>query len=249
MLTDPTSPLIVAAERALRAEFPTQAQARVVLSVIGSGERAFSAMQSRTGLPGRVTRRCTCSQNGASWSGDCRTRAGREASSRAGAVVDPYMRFWLRFVEPSIELVERGRGALALELVQRDWNSYPRPRDRAARARIASSSCCPTSASGTHATPARSGHATTACSSSPGRRSNGFGSERGRLRRLDQVARRCAVRSHGRRRARDGTRSRAADRRRDQARRRLARPLQRRRGADVKLSARDLLAAWRAGPR
>jgi len=124
-LTDPTSPLIVAAERALRAEFPTQAQARIALSVIGSGERAFSAMQSRTGLPG------------ASLDQALHLLAERRVverrlpySSRAGsklarwAVVDPYMRFWLRFVEPSIELVERGRGALALELVQRDWDSY-----------------------------------------------------------------------------------------------------------------------------
>jgi hypothetical protein len=34
------------------------------------------------------------------------------------------MRFWLRFVEPSIELVERGRGGVAVELVRRDWNAY-----------------------------------------------------------------------------------------------------------------------------
>lgn len=38
-------------------------------------------------------------------------------------VVDPYLRFWLRFVEPSIELVERGRGALAVALVRRDWDT------------------------------------------------------------------------------------------------------------------------------
>lgn len=124
-LNDPTSPLIVAAERSLRAEFPTQAQARTVLSVIGAGERAFSAMQSRTGLP-----RASLDQA-------LRLLAERRVverllpySGRPGgklarwSVVDPYLRFWLRFVEPSIELVERGRGVLALELVRRDWAAY-----------------------------------------------------------------------------------------------------------------------------
>jgi len=124
-LTDPTSPLIVAAERALRAEFPAQAQARTVLSVIGSGERAFSAIQSRSGLP-----RASLDQA-------LRLLADRRVverqlpySSRAGgklarwAIVDPYLRFWLRFVEPNIELVERGRGRLAVELVRRDWEAY-----------------------------------------------------------------------------------------------------------------------------
>jgi uncharacterized protein len=123
-LRDPTSPLIVAAERSLRAEFPTQAQARNVLSVIGSGERAFSAIQSRLGMP-----RASLDQA-------LRLLADRRVierqlpySARASklarwAIVDPYLRFWLRFVEPSIELVERGRGAVAIELVRRDWDAY-----------------------------------------------------------------------------------------------------------------------------
>jgi AAA+ ATPase superfamily predicted ATPase len=124
-LHDPTSPLIVAAERALRAEFPTEAQARSVLSAIGAGDRAFSAIQSRLALPR------------ASLDLALRLLAERRVierqlpySSRPGsklarwAIVDPYMRFWLRFVEPNVELVERGRGSLAVELVRRDWNAY-----------------------------------------------------------------------------------------------------------------------------
>jgi AAA+ ATPase superfamily predicted ATPase len=124
-LRDPTSPLIVAAERSLRAEFPTQAQARNVLAVIGSGERAFSAIQARAQLP-----RASLDQA-------LRLLADRRvierqlpysvrASSKLTrwAITDPYLRFWLRFVEPNIELVERGRGAVAAELVRRDWEAY-----------------------------------------------------------------------------------------------------------------------------
>lgn len=124
-LRDPTSPLIVSAERALRAEFPAQAHARTVLSTIGAGERAFTALQSRTRLP-RATLDLAL-----------RLLAERRVvtrelpySSRSGSklarwsIADPYLRFWLRFVEPSIELVERGRGEIAAELVQRDWEAY-----------------------------------------------------------------------------------------------------------------------------
>jgi AAA+ ATPase superfamily predicted ATPase len=124
-LQDPTSPLIVSAERALRAELPTQAHARTVLSTIGAGERAFTALQSRTHLP-RATLDLAL-----------RLLAGRRVvarqlpySARSGSkltrwsIADPYLRFWLRFVEPNVELVERGRGALALELVNRGWNAY-----------------------------------------------------------------------------------------------------------------------------
>jgi hypothetical protein len=51
--------------------------------------------------------------------------ASRSATgSGRWVVVDPYLRFWLRFVEPNIELVERGRGQLALERVRRDWDTY-----------------------------------------------------------------------------------------------------------------------------
>jgi AAA+ ATPase superfamily predicted ATPase len=124
-LQDPTSPLIVSAERALRAELPAHAQARTVLSLIGDGARAFSVIASRSGLPRAsldralhllADRRIVKKQ--VPYAGKAATGSGR------WQIVDPYLRFWLRFVEPSIELVERGRGPLAVELVQRDWAAY-----------------------------------------------------------------------------------------------------------------------------
>ena len=53
-LTDPTSSLIVSGERALAAEFPTEAQAREVLSTIGAGETTFTNIANRAGIPQRV---------------------------------------------------------------------------------------------------------------------------------------------------------------------------------------------------
>jgi AAA+ ATPase superfamily predicted ATPase len=124
-LEDPTSPLIVSAERALRAEFPTQAQARTVLSLVGVGERAFTAIQARAGLPRTSLDRALHLLAEKHVAQKQLPYAGRAASgSGRWLVSDPYLRFWLRFVEPNVELVERGRGRLALELVRRDWEGY-----------------------------------------------------------------------------------------------------------------------------
>lgn len=49
-LTDPTSFLVVSAERALGAEFPTEVQARTVLGALGEGARAHSRILGRTNL-------------------------------------------------------------------------------------------------------------------------------------------------------------------------------------------------------
>lgn len=124
-LEDPTSPLIVSAERSLRAEFPTQAQARTVLSLVGAGERSFGAIQSRSGLP-RASLDRALHQLADKRVVHKQLPYGGRAASGSGRwlIADPYLRFWLRFVEPNVELTERGRGQLALELVRRDWEVY-----------------------------------------------------------------------------------------------------------------------------
>jgi uncharacterized protein len=48
-LSNPTSPLLVSAERSLAAEFPEHAQARSVLAAIGSGERTFTNISKAAG--------------------------------------------------------------------------------------------------------------------------------------------------------------------------------------------------------
>lgn len=122
---DDSSPLIVSGERALRAEFPIEAQARSVLSVVGAGERAFTAIQSRAGLAraslDTALRTLSAKQvveKQLPYAGKTATGSGR------WVVTDPYLRFWLRFVGPAIELVERGRGSLALDDVRAHWETY-----------------------------------------------------------------------------------------------------------------------------
>jgi len=123
-LTDPTSFLVVSAERTLAAEFPAPAP-RAVLAAIGAGARAHSAILGRTGLSAttvnetlevlrarEVVRRMT----------PYSTKATRRTA--LWEIADPYMRFWLAFVDRGIDLIERGRGALLLERFERSWPAY-----------------------------------------------------------------------------------------------------------------------------
>jgi hypothetical protein len=123
-LPDPTSPLVVVGERSVAAEFPPDAQARLVLAAIGAGERTFSGIAAASGLPKvglqraldllirkRVVERLV----------PLSTRPSRLSRY---VVVDPYLRFWLRYVAPGLEEILRGRGELVVERVLASWAEY-----------------------------------------------------------------------------------------------------------------------------
>lgn len=123
-LTDPTSFFVVSGERALSAEFPTPAP-RAVLAAIGAGARAHSAILAHTGLSATTVNETLESLRRR---GVVRrlTPYSTRASSRTvlWEVADPYMRFWLSFVDGQIDLIERGRGSLLLERFERSWPAY-----------------------------------------------------------------------------------------------------------------------------
>lgn len=125
-LSDPSSNLIVNGERILAAEFPAQTRAREVLEAIGKGERRFEELRRRTALqPASLSRTLETL---------VKTKRVVERLMPYAApaprrdprylVGDPYLRFWLRFVGPYLEEVERGRGAHTVERVRRDWAVY-----------------------------------------------------------------------------------------------------------------------------
>jgi len=124
-LSDPVSALLVSAERSLAAEFPPSAQARTVLAAIGSGERTFTNIARAAGGIGatplqRALERLT----------DKRIVAAelpvslRPSRDRRYRVADPYLRFWLHLLGPSIEEIERGRGDLTLARIREYWTSW-----------------------------------------------------------------------------------------------------------------------------
>lgn len=124
-LGDPTTPLAVIGERAVNAEFPAEVQARHVLEAIGAGARAYRAIEQRSRLPQtslqrsldalqqkRVVLRLTPYS------------AKRDAKPPRYVVADTYLRFWLRFVNPNLELIQRGRGDVVLERIHDSWTDY-----------------------------------------------------------------------------------------------------------------------------
>jgi uncharacterized protein len=124
-LADPTAPLIVTGERMLSAEFPRAAQARDVLSVIGAGETTFSAIGRAADIPQASLNRAL----------DVLVRqkrvvaAHQPLSSKPSretryVVADPYLRFWLRFIAPGMEEIERGRSDLVVERIRAAWETY-----------------------------------------------------------------------------------------------------------------------------
>lgn len=124
-LTNPTSALLVSAERSLAAEFPAAVQARVVLSAIGSGERTFTNLaRAAGGLAAAPLQRSL------SLLTDKRLVVGelplstRPSRDRRYRITDPYLRFWLRFIAPHMSEIERGRGDLTLARIRRGWTSW-----------------------------------------------------------------------------------------------------------------------------
>jgi len=123
-LTFTTSALLVSAERALAAEFPTDSQARYVLSTVGAGERTFTSINRKAGLqPTSLTRSLTVLSDKSVIAADTplSTKPSKETRYR---IADPYLRFWLSFLGPHMPEIERGRGDRVLGRVRTSWPSW-----------------------------------------------------------------------------------------------------------------------------
>jgi uncharacterized protein len=124
-LSNPVSSLLVSAERSLAAEFPDGAQARQVLSAIGSGERTFTNIARAAGGISHtsLTRAAEVLSGKRVIVGELPV-ATTPSKERRYRVIDPYLRFWLRFIGPSLPEIERLRGDLALGRVRTGWTSW-----------------------------------------------------------------------------------------------------------------------------
>lgn len=120
----PTSALLVSGERALAAEFPTQAQARDVLATIGSGERTFANIGRAAGIPqASLTRALHTLERKRVVAAEVPLSTKRSKDTRY-RVADPYLRFWLSFLGPYLAEVERGRGDRVLARVRSSWSAW-----------------------------------------------------------------------------------------------------------------------------
>ncbi|MGI5285326.1 ATP-binding protein [Nonomuraea polychroma] len=124
-LENPISALLVSAERSLAAEFPTQTMSREVLRAIGSGERTFTNIaRAAGGIAHTTLTRAT------DVLADKRVIAAelpvslRPSKERRYRVADPYLRFWLAFIDPHMAEIERMRGDLTLSRIKEKWTSW-----------------------------------------------------------------------------------------------------------------------------
>ncbi|HEY4028346.1 MAG TPA: ATP-binding protein [Candidatus Dormibacteraeota bacterium] len=123
---EPTSPLLVNAERMLSSEFPSELSARRVLEAIGSGEPSYSTIADLAAVPQTTLNRAlevlTVQKRVVSVMQPLSTRP--PSRLRRYLVADPYLRFWLRFLGPSLPEIERGRTDLVLDRIRSGWTTY-----------------------------------------------------------------------------------------------------------------------------
>jgi uncharacterized protein len=124
-VVDSTSALLVSGERALAAEFPDEANARAVLSAIGSGERTYSMIGRSAGdmPPASLTRalHLLTDRRIVDLAYPLSTQPSRQARY---LIADPHLRFWLAFLGPYLPEIERGRGDLTLARIRTSWTSW-----------------------------------------------------------------------------------------------------------------------------
>ena len=110
-LADPSSEFVAAAGRILDGELPTAVAARTILSVIGAGERTHKGIVDGSGIEGKhlgYSLRALAEKNIVSSALPLSTA---RSDARRYHVGDPYLRFWLRFIEPIRGEIGRGIGA------------------------------------------------------------------------------------------------------------------------------------------
>lgn len=124
LIESPISPLIVSADLSLAAEFPPDSQARAVLTAIGSGERTSALIQRAADIPTTSFHRALhLLTERRIIIGDLplSTRPAKEMRYR---IIDPYLRFWLTFLGPHIDEINRGRADITMARIKRGWASW-----------------------------------------------------------------------------------------------------------------------------
>jgi AAA+ ATPase superfamily predicted ATPase len=108
--------------RILEAEFPTQLQPRLILSAVGYGERTITGLSQATSIPsGNLGRSMRTLADAKRIIRIDEPLSAQRLSAPHYTIADPYLRFWLQFVERSLQLVEIARTDEAVEAIMRRW--------------------------------------------------------------------------------------------------------------------------------
>jgi AAA+ ATPase superfamily predicted ATPase len=128
-VADPLSPLLVNGELTLLEEFPPGTRSRAILEAIGAGERTFSLIARAVGVDkavpsGTLAPLLQALQAKHVVASELPLGTVSDAKNRRYRIADPYLRFWLAFGPRVVPLAERGRGDVALDLLERSWTSW-----------------------------------------------------------------------------------------------------------------------------
>lgn len=121
-LSGPDTPFVNSALRILEAEFPAQLQARTILSAIGHGERTMKAISNATAI--QVSNLAKPVSQLTDAKRVIRVEEPLSAQPLRApryAVADPYLRFWLRFVERELPAIERLRTDEVVNRILAHW--------------------------------------------------------------------------------------------------------------------------------
>lgn len=125
-LADDQTPFVTTALRIMASEFESELQAARVIEAIGHGESAYSRIQARSGVKGNTLTDAldvlVAKKGLVAKDLPYAVPAGKKAARYR--VVDPYLRFWLRFVGPHLDELSRGRPDLVIARIERDWGTY-----------------------------------------------------------------------------------------------------------------------------
>jgi AAA+ ATPase superfamily predicted ATPase len=119
-------PFVTTALRIMASEFQKALSAEQVIQAVGHGETARGRIESRAGVTGNTLDDALRVLTETKRMVERRTPYAVPPGTKFARydVIDPYLRFWLRFVGPHIAEVSRGRGDLTARRILRDWDTY-----------------------------------------------------------------------------------------------------------------------------
>lgn len=124
-LSDDGTALVTTGRLILDAEFDSSTQARTILSVIGEGFRKRGDIASEVGVEANnlkppldllIARKRVVEAR--------RPLSAAPSRDSRYEIVDPFLRFYMRFVDRYRGEIERGRGRVVADIILRDWSTY-----------------------------------------------------------------------------------------------------------------------------
>lgn len=126
-LADSATRFVVDGLRILDGELDRETSASKVLASIGHGERTFGQIRAASGISNETTLSSALEllvdvKQIVEQSLPYAAPPGKK--NKRYTIADPYLRFWLRFIGPNIEEIDRGRSDLAVARIERDWETF-----------------------------------------------------------------------------------------------------------------------------